>query len=37
MIYLGNGKVLHASGTSGGVTISNIDTYKDRITYVKWP
>ena len=37
MIYLGGGKVLHSSSTNGGVVISDLSEYKDRITYVKWP
>ncbi len=37
MIYLGDGKVLHSSSTSGGVTVSNLSDYQARITYVKWP
>jgi cell wall-associated NlpC family hydrolase len=36
MIYLGNGKVLHASSPAGGVSIGDLESFKKRITYVKW-
>ncbi len=36
VIYMGNGKILDASSTAGGVQLRDLKLIKDRIRYAKW-